>query len=231
MCAMSSALTAPKDPIVPPENAGPPRRGRGRLRLQDAQALEAQLVLAARDAFMADGYGATSMAALARGAGISKTTLYAKFPTKAALFRAIIDRQLAEAYGAVDAAVGEAPDNSLASYLRHLAVQTVLHALQPENLALNRLIDWEATRFPELAEVAQLRARMGIEHIAGYIRDFAVRDEIPCCDAEGAAELFNFTIRGLYYEIRVGVRSAAADEVRARIDRIVEAFIASRPLW
>jgi AcrR family transcriptional regulator len=229
---MSNSLTAAKI-VAPLQTASdaPPRRGRGRLRLEDAQALEAQLVAAAREAFMAHGYGATSMAALARGAGISKTTLYAKFPTKAALFRAIIDRQLAEAYGAVDAALGKAPETSLASYLRHLASQTVLHALQPENLALNRLIDWEAPRFPELAEVAQVRARMSIEHIAGYIRDFAERDAIPCRDPEGAAELFNFTVRGLYYEIRIGVRSADADEVRARIDRIVAAFLASRPLW
>ena len=228
---MSRVLTAPTAPAGPTEPAAPPRRGRGRLRLQDAQALEAQLIAAARDAFMADGYGATSMAALARGAGISKTTLYAKFPTKAALFRAIIDRQLAEAYGAVEAAVGEAPDGSLGSYLRHLALQTVLHALQPENLALNRLIDWEAPRFPELAEVAQLRARMSIEHIAGYVRQFAARDGIPCRDPEGAAELFNFTVRGFYYEIRIGVRSASPDEVRMRIDKIVAAFLASRPLW
>lgn len=228
---MSRVLTAPAAPAPPTKSTAPPRRGRGRLRLEDAQALEAQLIAAARDAFMADGYGATSMAALARGAGISKTTLYAKFPTKAALFRAIIDRQLAEAYGAAESAVGEAPDSSLANYLRHLAVQTVLHALQPENLALNRLIDWEAPRFPELAEVAQLRARMSIEHIAGYVRQFAARDGIPCRDPEGAAELFNFTVRGFYYEIRIGVRSASPGEVRARIDKIVAAFIASRPLW
>lgn len=171
------------------------------------------------------------MAALARTAGVSKTTLYAKFPTKAALFRAIIDQQLAEAYGAVDAAVGEASESSLASSLCHLAEQTVLHASQPVNLSLNRLIDWEAPRFPELAEVAQARARMSIEHIAGYIREFAARDGIPCRDPEGAAELFNFTVRGLYYEIRTGVRPGTPEQVRAQIEKIVAAFLAGRSLW
>jgi AcrR family transcriptional regulator len=201
------------------------------LRLEDAQLLEAQLIVAARDAFMAHGYGAISMAALARGAGVSKTTLYAKFPTKAALFRAIIDQQLAEAYGAVDAANDEASESSLASRLRHLAEQTVLLASQPENVSLNRLIDWEAPRFPELAEVVQARARISIEHIASYIREFAARDGISCRDPEGAAELFNFTVRGLYYEIRTGVRSAVPEEIRAKIEKIVAAFLASRPLW
>ena len=232
---MSSVRTAPAAqaaPAAPSSSAaGPARRGRGRLRLEDARELEAQLIAAARDAFMTHGYGATSMAALARTAGVSKTTLYAKFPTKAALFRAIIDEQLAEAYGAVDAAVDQAPESSLASSLRHLAEQTVLHASQPENQALNRLIDWEAPRFPELVEVAQARLRLSIDHIAGYIRDFAVRDGVPCRGPEAAAELFNFTVRGLYHEIRMGVRSDAPDEIRARVARIVAAFLASRPLW
>lgn len=232
---MSSVRTAPAAqaaPAAPSSSAaGPARRGRGRLRLEDARELEAQLIAAARDAFMTHGYGATSMAALARTAGVSKTTLYAKFPTKAALFRAIIDEQLEEAYGAVDAAVDQAPESSLASSLRHLAEQTVLHASQPENQALNRLIDWEAPRFPELVEVAQARLRLSIDHIAGYIRDFAVRDGVPCRDPEAAAELFNFTVRGLYHEIRMGVRSDTPDEIRARVARIVAAFLASRPLW
>lgn len=180
---------------------------------------------------MAHGYGATSMAEVARSAGVSKTTLYAKFPTKAALFRAIVDQQQDEAYGAVDEAVGEASERSLASSLRHLAEQTVLHASQPENLALNRLIDWEAPRLPELAEVTHARLKRSIGRIAGYIGEFAARDGIPCRDPEAAAELFNFTVRGLYHEIRMGVRSAAPDEVRARVAKIVEAFLASRSLW
>ena len=115
--------------------------------------------------------------------------------------------------------------------LRHLAEQTVLHASQPENQALNRLIDWEAPRFPELVEVAQARLKLSIDHIAGYIRDFAVRDGAPCRDPDAAAELFNFTVRGLYHEIRMGVRSAEPDEIRARVAKIVAAFLASRSLW
>lgn len=229
---MSSVRPVPAVQAVPTDPASaPPRRGRGRLRLEDARELDAQLIAAAQEAFMADGYGATSMAALARTAGVSKTTLYAKFPTKAALFRAIIDQQSDEAYGAVDAALGETPESSLASSLRHLAEQTVLHASQPENQSLNRLIDWESPRFPELAEVAQARLKRSVGHVAAYIRDFAVRDGVPCRDPEGAAELFNFTVRGLYHEIRMGVRSAAPDEIRAHVEKIVTAFLASRPLW
>ena len=207
-----------------------PRRGRGRLRVQDVRELEAQLIAAARNAFAIEGYDATSMAALARTARISKTTLYAKFPTKAALFRAIIDQQLDEAYGAVQAAVGEAP-KTLASSLGHLVEQTLQAAMAPENLSLNRLIDWEAPRFPELAEVARARKRLAIEHIASYIREFAAKDQIPCRDPEGAAEIFNFMVRGLYHDLRIGACAAGPDALRSMIDKIVTVFLASRSIW
>jgi TetR/AcrR family transcriptional repressor of mexJK operon len=229
MPTTNTAQTAPKAGDAPLDRTGV-RRGRGRLRVQDARELEAQLIAAAHEAFTTQGYGATSMAALARTAQISKTTLYAKFPTKVALFRAIIDQQLDRAYGAVQDTAGDAA-NTLAGSLRHLAEETLHQALQPENLKLNRLIDWEAPRFPELAEVARARARLGIEHIARYLRDFAARDQIPCKDPEAAAAIFNFMVRGLYYDIQIGARSPDAEELHAMVGRIVTSFLASRSAW
>lgn len=223
------AVRREREPPAGVEPSGP-RRGRGRLRVQEVLELEAQLIEAAREAFVAQGYGATSMASLARSACISKTTLYAKFPTKAALFRAVIGQQLEAAYGAVLIAAKDAPQ-TLAGSLRNLAERTLLAALAPENLSLNRLIDWEAPRFPEVAEIAQERARISIEHIAGYIREFAVKDGIACRDPEGAASIFNFMIRGLYHDIRMGARSAEPDAVRRTVENIVTAFLASRPIW
>jgi AcrR family transcriptional regulator len=218
------------EPIPAAAEAAALRRGRGRPRVQDAQELEAELVAAAHHAFATQGYGATSMAALARNARVSKTTLYAKFPTKAALFRAVIDQQLDRAYGAVRAATGAAP-KTLASSLRHLAEQTVTAALEPENLSLNRLIDWEGPRFPELAEITQARSRFSIGQIANYIRDFAARDGIPCRDPEGAAEIFNFMVRGLYHDIRSGAHPVDPRELRRMVEKIVAIFLASRPTW
>lgn len=179
---------------------------------------------------MTHGYGATSMAALARTAHVSKTTLYAKFPTKAALFKAIIDQQLGKAYSAVQDTAGKAP-KTLAGSLRNLAEQTLRAALEPENISLNRLIDWEAARFPELAEMAQARVRIGIEHIAHYIHAFAAKDQIPCRDPEGAAAIFNFMVRGLYHDIRIGARAPSPGELRTIVERLVTVFLASRSTW
>jgi AcrR family transcriptional regulator len=206
------------------------RRGRGRPRVQDVQELEAQLIGAAYRAFTTDGYGATSMAALARAARVSKTTLYAKFPTKAALFRAIIDRQMDLAYTAVQDVSGETR-STLGGSLRHLAERTVGLAMLPANLALNRLIEWEAPRFPELGEAARSRIRIGIDQIASYIREFAEKDQIPCRDPEGAAQIFNFLVRGLYHDLQVAERPPTEAELRKMVERVVGAFLAGRADW
>ncbi|MYS72304.1 TetR family transcriptional regulator, partial [Streptomyces sp. SID5926] len=40
--------------------------------------------------FLERGYGGTSLARIAEAAGVSKSTLFKQFPTKAALFEAIV---------------------------------------------------------------------------------------------------------------------------------------------
>lgn len=205
------------------------RRGRGRLPAADAEALEGQLIAAAREAFTAHGYGGASMSALARAAGVSRTTLYARFPTKLALFKALVDAQMADAYGWLREPDAARPAN-LADALRGLVEHTLAAAMRPQDLALNRLIAWEAPRFPELQALAKAKTSLAISHVAAYIRTFAERDEIPCRDPEGAAEVFNFMVRGLYHEAGAG-RPPAPAELRRRVDQILALFLASRPVW
>ena len=227
---MQKLAANPHPPAAAADSDADARRGRGRLTADEARKLEADLLGAAEEAFTREGYGATSMAALARTARVSKTTLYAKFPSKAALFRAIVERQLELAYGAAQQTAGAAP-KTLAGSLSHLAEQTLKAALEPQSLRLNRLIEWESPRFPELAEMARDRRRRAIALVASYIRAFAVEDGVPCRDPEAAAELFTFMVRGFYHDIQVGARSGDPDEIRAMVEKIVDAFLANRSRW
>jgi AcrR family transcriptional regulator len=63
-----------------------PRRPRGRPKTDDL-ALKARPLLVGRQLFFRHGYGATTMSAVAQAARASKTTLYARFPSKAATSR------------------------------------------------------------------------------------------------------------------------------------------------
>lgn len=52
---------------------------------------EERIVRAATDLFVADGYAATTLAAVARAAGVGARTVYVRFGTKAALLKRVVD--------------------------------------------------------------------------------------------------------------------------------------------
>src|ERR671933_673914 len=55
---------------------------------------ESELMDAAHDLFLEQGYVATTLAQVAQRAGLAARTVYVRFGTKAALFRRVIDRAL-----------------------------------------------------------------------------------------------------------------------------------------
>src|SRR5215510_11830309 len=67
-----------ESPFAPEASEGPKRR---------------QIVTGARRVFLAQGFDAASMGAIAREAGVSKGTLYVYFKNKEELFEAIVDEQ------------------------------------------------------------------------------------------------------------------------------------------
>lgn len=69
----------------------PVARTRGRPSPETAARIDQEILLAARDLFFAQGYESTSMAMIVKAAGVSKTTLYARYATKADLFKATLD--------------------------------------------------------------------------------------------------------------------------------------------
>ncbi|KZE91483.1 TetR/AcrR family transcriptional regulator [Microbacterium sp. TNHR37B] len=89
------------------------RRARAR---DDRARTRSRIIEVARDAFLTDGYGATSLSAVAAGAGVSVQTIYLAVGSKGELLRQVVrDTVLA---GEAVAAVSEA------SWVTELAVQT-----------------------------------------------------------------------------------------------------------
>ncbi len=72
-------------------------------------ATRAALIVAARDAFAAQGYGATGTEAVVRAAAVTRGALYYHFADKAALFAAVFETVAAEILAAVEAAAADAP--------------------------------------------------------------------------------------------------------------------------
>src|ERR1700732_2354545 len=101
-------------------------------RLESAQ-LSDRILDVATALFLGDGFGATSIEAVAKRAGISKRTFYHRFRGKELLFEAVVRRLIDKWTPPFDAALLEAP--SLAETLRRTAEYMLGAALTPEALA------------------------------------------------------------------------------------------------
>lgn len=206
-----------------------PRRARGRPKAEDVAALEARLVRVALETFLAKGYGATSMNEVARAARVSKGTLWARFPTKADLFRAIIDDQIRQTD--VRFRLPGPKPKTLEAMLRAFSERALQDSLSEEIIQLNRLIYSEAGRFPELGEAAWMRSHVGVQQVADWIREYAAKEDEPCRDPEAAARVFTTLLRGFYGDVMLKGRIAAVAEIKAWTQDMLKVFLAGRSHW
>jgi AcrR family transcriptional regulator len=128
------------------------RRRGGRPSRDEAALLGERILDAATELFLAEGYGATSIEAIAQRAQISKRTFYHRFPDKAAVFAAVVHRIIQGLRPPAGTPLYEG--GSLEEVLRRLARLLLRAALAPMALALSRLMVAEGQRFPELAAIA-----------------------------------------------------------------------------
>ncbi|MCM3887417.1 TetR/AcrR family transcriptional regulator [Frankia sp. R82] len=70
-----------------------------------------QLLGAAREVFVAQGYHAAAMDEIAERAGVSKPVLYQHFPGKLELYLALLDEHTTQLVNAVEEALGSTTDN------------------------------------------------------------------------------------------------------------------------
>jgi TetR/AcrR family transcriptional regulator, mexJK operon transcriptional repressor len=161
----------------------------GRPTRDEAAALGDKILDAGTELFLSEGFGTTSIEAVARKARISKRTFYSRFHDKAALYRAVVQRLLERWLPQFEAAFERSAP--LATVLERSARQMLTLALSPEALALRRLLVAEAERFPELVEIAIAQgARRGIERVAALLEDERHAGNIALDDCQFAAMQF-----------------------------------------
>jgi TetR/AcrR family transcriptional repressor of mexJK operon len=185
---------------------------------------------AAATLFMAQGYGAVSMDAIAKEAGVSKATLYAHFASKDQLFATIIGEacrtKIAAADVLVQAEIGSAAE--IAEALRGFGVRMVRFLLEPTTKAIYRVVVAECVRFPELGVafyesgpahfLAFFSGWLGEQMRAGRLRD---------ADPAVAAEQFIALMRGdINMRASVGLPSQDDDAaIEAHVANVVDTFM------
>jgi len=153
------------------------------------------ILAAAKRTFLAAGFGAVSMDAIAREAGVSKATVYAHFAGKEDLFGAVIERECERYFARFSA--GELDLGDVRASLTVLGRRFLELLLSPDGIALHRIILGEVTRFPGLGEVfwraGPERQRVQIE---AFLKSAAASGTLDLADTRLAAEQFLSLVRG-----------------------------------
>jgi TetR/AcrR family transcriptional repressor of mexJK operon len=197
------------------------------MRVAAAPTAKAESILtAARRTFLAGGFGAASMDAIAREAGASKATVYAYFASKEQLFGAIV-ADMSERYFR-NFSASELDTADIGASLTTLARQFLDLLLAPDTIALNRILIGEVTRFPALGEVfweaGPARTRAQIE---AFLRRAADAGSLRIDDPREAAEQFASLVRGEIHLRHLMRREATPgpEAIAAAAGRAVDTFL------
>ena len=180
----------------------------------------------AREAFAEHGYGGASMSAISRGAGVSKTTVYYHFHTKAELFGAFVQREcagmLAQHFDGI-----QVMEDGRGETLRTIGLGLIHFITSPVCLMIDRVVTSEAEAFPELAEAFYaMGPQQAISRLAGWLADQTQAGILAVKDPEFAADQF-FTLvqTGIYYRARLRLSHMAPDAAEV-VDEAVTMFLA-----
>jgi len=196
-----------------------------------AKVIHSTIIEAAHHLFLQEGYSAAAMEAIAKRAGVSKKTLYARFPTKAQLFTAIVEAQVA-AWSTRAAQYDKAIGETLRDRLEHHAFMFLEVGSQPDSRAFERLLLGEVRHFPEVGHIYYKSAvQFALQLIASEIRGAAERDRMPVRDPDHAARVFLESLSGwLTLQSLTGARTSRSGRRRAARYRVA-IFMAGRAAW
>ena len=186
--------------------------------------MKEQIVLAARAVFLREGYKA-STEAIIREAGIARQSLYNHFPGKKALIKAVIEYVTWETMRPL-LTLDLPADMPLPDALRRFGESYMEGMLNPENLALTRLISSAAIEYPEYGQIAYQSVR-SIPLLAAFLRAQAEAGRIDCPAPDLIAESFFGALVGparFRYLLGMNVTTTQAEQ-RAYVREIVELYV------
>ncbi len=205
-------------------------RTRGRPSIATAEEIDREILRAAKEQFFQHGYERTSMSMIVKSAGVSKTTLYARYATKVDLFLATVQ----DAHQGVDdisAAMATTRDMGLEEGLLLFGMMLQKIGGEVNWEEFERLIFAEGPHFPELYKAVSRRMEVGVEVIAEYIRHCAERDGIPCADPHKPAAMYMYALRGFYNWHMLNGRRAEYEEAETFFRGLIAVLVTARKDW
>jgi TetR/AcrR family transcriptional regulator, mexJK operon transcriptional repressor len=183
----------------------------------------------ARSEFRNSGYDGARMDAIAASAGVSKGTLYDRYPTKEALLRAVIVEQVAS-WGQKREPDGGPVPADLRERLKQRAHRLMEYYCSGQLELLERLF----TSTPAMDELRRMRHEAGHKRTTQIIaQDFIDRSPGPAIPPETATRLAEMLMGMLYgwWRTQQEVRRVALPEALAFADHAVDVLLDGRSAW
>ena len=182
---------------------------------------------AARLCFLDSGFIRTSISDIIAISGGSRATVYEEFGSKEGLFAALIASILEQMR------LPEIADGSPDEILRELGLSYMAQLLDPEALALYRVVLGESSHIRQLGPaIFDAGPRAAAEALAERLRAWSRGGELAVHDPERAATLFLAMVEGdLHRAAVLWSRTPSAVQVAAHVDAAVQLFLrGARPV-
>jgi len=156
-----------------------------------------EVLVGARSVFLAKGFAATTTDMIQQAAGVSKSTVYAHYPNKEALFVAVVEAECARFLKTINEITFSG--KCLADILLAIAQAYLEIVLSHDALALYRMVVAEAPRLPELGRRFYLAGPATINNIVAHRLEVAVSNgelDLGGIGLVSAASLFVNMVRG-----------------------------------
>jgi AcrR family transcriptional regulator len=196
------------------------RRTRPRGEIRRSQILDA-----AAQVFVENGYGGATIDLVVERAGASKATVYSFFGGKEGLFAAIVEERCERILSAFGDP--QVVSSDVRSALAHIARRYMEVVMAPDAVGLYRLIIAEGVRFPELVRAFY---RLGPDrtqaHLAGMLATWREGGLIRINDPQlAAAQFFDSVSADLHRRAMAGmIQKNLRAAIQRSIDNAVQVF-------
>jgi AcrR family transcriptional regulator len=194
-----------------------PQSARGKARL-------ARMLQVATELFLRDGYEQTSIDAILERSGGSKATLYAYFPTKEDLFRAVVDQVCENTHR--PELLDVTADTRIV--LTEFGVSRIHVIMSPKHRAILGLIVGERERFPDLARTYFERGPLRSQALlSSFLNEQVRRGRLAIPDTEEAAQFFIGMLkqRWAFDVLLFPVPMPTEAALRQHVERVVATFL------
>lgn len=202
-----------------------PRPRAGRPTREQAEARHNELLEAALDHFLEKGFEVATIEAIAQSVGMTKRTVYARYPDKVALFRAAVNLAV-QRFSTPQERIEATDCGDLEQTLRNIAMLRITQVGTPNGLKLQRIIATESYRFPDIFNLAyENGATPTVKFLAKLFRRETEAGRLAITDTFRAATTFMSMVVSGPVRIIVSGNYLSETEIDERVNFAVRLFL------